>query len=281
MRGWGLFLGHLAVWGPRTLLFCEAVSLPLVCCGARPPTPSPHPPLWRTDHDIFPNLVKGASVARYNIVICFLGCWSRLHSKLCNINSLNVILSLISWIPRERMSSIQISLFIVMFPSSYITGSDIEINHQRIQVTRSHTSHCHRCIVIIAMLTLCYSTISHSTLILFHHTSMLTPHNSLISHTLWLPHAWCYGVLIVFGWESRFLINAFGFVRFGFGFLMLKPSLFNRLCRWVSSMRILWKCIIEKFRNFFKLGMLRICLEHVIQELIDAQQIRHLHSNSN
>ena len=43
-------------------------------------------------------------------------------------------------------------------------------------------------IVIIGMLALCVSMMSHTTLILYYHTSMLTLHISLISHALWLPH---------------------------------------------------------------------------------------------
>ena len=41
-------------------------------------------------------------------------------------------------------------------------------------------------IVTIAMLTLCYTIMSHATLVLFYHVSMLTLHNSLISRALWL-----------------------------------------------------------------------------------------------
>ena len=48
-------------------------------------------------------------------------------------------------------------------------------------------------IVIIALLTSCYSIISHVTLILFYHASILTLQNSLISHALWWPQACSYG----------------------------------------------------------------------------------------
>ena len=45
-------------------------------------------------------------------------------------------------------------------------------------------------IVIIAMLTSCYSTMSRVTLILYYHdASMITLQISLISRALWLPHA--------------------------------------------------------------------------------------------
>jgi hypothetical protein len=52
----------------------------------------------------------------------------------------------------------------------------------------NHTSCCHRCnvLLVIAMLTMCYSILSHATLMLFYHASMLTLHNSLMSHILWL-----------------------------------------------------------------------------------------------
>ena len=39
-------------------------------------------------------------------------------------------------------------------------------------------------IVIVVMLTFCYFIMPHATLILFYHASMLTLHNSLISHVL-------------------------------------------------------------------------------------------------
>jgi hypothetical protein len=39
-------------------------------------------------------------------------------------------------------------------------------------------------IVIIAVVTLCYSIMSHVTLVLFYHASMLTPQNSFISQHL-------------------------------------------------------------------------------------------------
>ena len=52
-------------------------------------------------------------------------------------------------------------------------------------------------IAIIAMLTLCYSIMSHATLILFYHAPMLTLSKSLISHIFWLPQARYYGTL----WE--------------------------------------------------------------------------------
>ena len=44
-------------------------------------------------------------------------------------------------------------------------------------------------VVIIAMLTLCYSIMSHDTLIFYFHASMLTLQTPLISHALWLPQA--------------------------------------------------------------------------------------------
>ena len=40
-----------------------------------------------------------------------------------------------------------------------------------------------------SLLTMCYSTMSHATPILYYHASMLTMQTSLISCTLWLPHA--------------------------------------------------------------------------------------------
>jgi hypothetical protein len=41
-------------------------------------------------------------------------------------------------------------------------------------------------IIMIVMLTLCYSVMSHATLILYYHASMLALHTFIISHVLWL-----------------------------------------------------------------------------------------------
>ena len=49
-------------------------------------------------------------------------------------------------------------------------------------------------IVIIAILTLCYSIMSRITLFLLYHANMLTLHNSWISRALWLPQACSYRV---------------------------------------------------------------------------------------
>ena len=47
--------------------------------------------------------------------------------------------------PREQMFSVQVSLFIVMFPLPYITGFHIKVNHQRIQPHASRCHHCNNC----------------------------------------------------------------------------------------------------------------------------------------
>ena len=75
------------------------------------------------------------------------------------------------------------------FPFMY-HGFRIKINHHKIQIL-SHTHHVVIIVTttIIAMLTLCYSIMSHATLILYHHASMLTLYTSLIPHALWLPQA--------------------------------------------------------------------------------------------
>ena len=72
-------------------------------------------------------------------------------------------------------------------------GFDIKIFHQRIQTTHSHTSHCNHCHYCKVD---CYIILSHATLILYYHTSMLTLLTSLLSHALWLPHVWYWG-----GWN--------------------------------------------------------------------------------
>jgi len=42
--------------------------------------------------------------------------------------------------------------------------------------------------------TSCYSIMSHATLILYYHASMLTLWNSIIPCALWSPQVWYYGV---------------------------------------------------------------------------------------
>ena len=75
---------------------------------------------------------------------------------------------------------------------SYITNFDIRVIHQEF---KPHACTHHVVIIVInvinAMLILCYSIMSHATLILFYHAYKLTLYTSLISHALWLPHA-CY-----------------------------------------------------------------------------------------
>ena len=56
---------------------------------------------------------------------------------------------------------------------SYIMGFDIKMIHH---------------VDIIAMMTLCYSMMSHGTRVLCCHISMLTLHTFLMSRALWLPH---------------------------------------------------------------------------------------------
>ena len=66
-------------------------------------------------------------------------------------------------------------------------GFHIKTIHQKIETTRLHTLHYSVIVVIIAMSTLSYSIVSHNTLILYDHASMLTLQTSLISRALWLP----------------------------------------------------------------------------------------------
>ena len=70
---------------------------------------------------------------------------------------------------------------------SNIMGFDIKIITKKF---KPHTRMRHIVIiVIIAMLTLCYSMMAHATRILYYHASMLTLQSSLISCALWLPLA--------------------------------------------------------------------------------------------
>ena len=75
----------------------------------------------------------------------------QVHSKLRNINLLNVTPSLISQNPKEWLFLIQISHLYTFIPNychiflPLIMSFDIIINYQRIHTTRSHASRCHHC----------------------------------------------------------------------------------------------------------------------------------------
>ena len=66
-----------------------------------------------------------------------------------------------------------------IFISLHVIG--INLTHQNI---RTHHVIIIAMIIVHAMLTLCYFIMSHATLILYYHTSMLTLHTSLISPAL-------------------------------------------------------------------------------------------------
>ena len=65
----------------------------------------------------------------------------------------------------------------------YITHFDIRNNPQKKFKPHTRTHHV-VVIVILAMLTLCYSIMSHATLVLYYHAFMLTLHASLMSCAL-------------------------------------------------------------------------------------------------
>ena len=69
-------------------------------------------------------------------------------------------------------------------------------------MTKKFKSHAHtHHVVIIAMLTLCHSIMSHATLILFPHAFVLTILKSLIPRALWLPQSvilWRLECIIMF-----------------------------------------------------------------------------------
>ena len=67
----------------------------------------------------------------------------------------------------------------------YMTCFNIESNHQR---NSNHMLTHIIIIVITALLTSCYSRMSHAKLILYYRSSMLTLQTSVISCALWLPH---------------------------------------------------------------------------------------------
>ena len=116
----------------------------------------------------------------------------QMHLNLHNNTLLNVTPSLRSWNPRERTFSIRISLLVVTFPSHI--SRVLTLMKQPIKEFKPHACTHHIVItIIIAMSTLCYSIMPHTTLILYYHASMLTLHTSFISRALWLPHVWYQG----------------------------------------------------------------------------------------
>jgi hypothetical protein len=82
------------------------------------------------------------------------------------------------------MCSILISLLVVTFPS-HISWVLTLMKSTKEFKPHARTNHI-VIFVIIAMLILYNSMTSHATIILYHHTSMLTLQTSLISHALWL-----------------------------------------------------------------------------------------------
>ena len=129
-----------------------------------------------------------------------------IHAKLRDINLHNVTYSLISRNPKKWMFVVQISLLIVTFLSLVPQNFVNNVNYQRSQPTPSHCGRsifffCHLLTVgacvrhiaqegqvewitlaewmgertqIVLTTPLCYSIVSHATLILWYHASMLT-----------------------------------------------------------------------------------------------------------
>ena len=88
------------------------------------------------------------------------------------------------------MFLVEISLFVVTCPShiSLILTLKQSTKELKPQV-RTHQVDIIVIIIIDAMLVLCCSTMSHATLNLYHHTSMLILYSCLKVHALWLPRA--------------------------------------------------------------------------------------------
>ena len=93
---------------------------------------------------------------------------------------------------RNGCSQIIYHFLLSCFPPIYIMSFDITLNHHGIK-PHTHTLHV-VIIVITAMVSLCYSIISHAALILFYFTFMLRVHNSSNSRALWLLQTWYYKV---------------------------------------------------------------------------------------
>ena len=110
-----------------------------------------------------------------------------LYPNLCNVTQCNPTPSLTSQNPREQMCSIYIFLLAVTFPSHISWVLTLKKSSKECKA-HSHTHH----IVIIAMLTVCHSTMSNDTLISYHHASMLTLQTSVISRALCMPQVRVY-----------------------------------------------------------------------------------------
>ena len=117
---------------------------------------------------------------------------TQIHSKLRNINLLNVTPSLIFQSFREWMFSIWISLLIVMFPSHISYILTLKWTTKQL-IPHACTHHIVVIIINIVMLLLCCFIMSHVTLILLYHAFVLTSQNFLISRApCWFPQTWYY-----------------------------------------------------------------------------------------
>ena len=99
----------------------------------------------------------------------------------------------------------------------YITSSNIKWSIKE-STTRARMHHV-VIIVINYMLTFCYSMMSHATIILCYHASMLTLHSSLVLHAHWLL---CWGT--TFGTKDL-----------------------RTLLRWISAFIMIYYYLINKF----------------------------------
>ena len=112
-----------------------------------------------------------------------------IHPSLRDVTLYNVTHSLMSQTPWEQMCPVQSSFLVITCPS-HIYHRFWHYKNQPKNSNQKFATHHIVVVVIVVMSTSWYSTMSHATLILYYHASMLTSSTSLISHALswyWTP----------------------------------------------------------------------------------------------
>ena len=106
-------------------------------------------------------------------------------------NTLYEWASITTSLHQDQTSGIVVAILLILlrnYEQTYPKKFELCVCVQLWEIVR--VPHMKSSISTLQCCTLCYSIMSHATLILYYHTSMLTLHTSLISHALWLPHAW-------------------------------------------------------------------------------------------
>ena len=137
-----------------------------------------------------------------------------IHFELCSFNLLHTI-PLKSWNFRDGCFEFKSHSLISYFPTI-----DHGFWHQiKTPYNSGHTFTC----IMLSLLTLCFSIMSHATLVFFYHASLSTLRNSLMSSALWLPHAWYYNLSVAN--RSWWRYGPISFERVSFWSLFFDPPL--------------------------------------------------------